>query len=318
MAAPWLHPTSKTYYYRRRVPKDLAELVGHELEKHSLKTKDSIEAKRRFDQHDLKIQGRWKSLREGYRKLGWQEIAAIGGDMYHLYMERFRNGGFSMFYHEFIIDYCHYAIKGFRSDEEKKLFDDSVGVDIDALLTDRGILVDAPTRRSIDYHAAEAVAQACAQPYRWLRGDHREDPNKDRFPKRVALTQRVKALETFLAYAAAAELSPATRKRWMPVFVQLVDFMGHDDLAIIDGDKIVEWLDHLLEGDRKAITVRDVYLAAMKAIYGWLVSRRKLKSNPTTGLTVKVPRAEKLEIVRRQMIWDIQRCSGAEALVHLG
>ena len=25
-----------------------------------------------------------------------------------------------------------------------------------------------------------------------------------------------------------------------------------------------------------------------------------------------------LVVVRRQMIWDIQRCSGAEALVHLG
>lgn len=296
MATPWLHPGSKNYYYRRRVPKELVELVGYQLEKFSLKTRDQIEAKRRFHAADQKIQARWKNLREGYRRLNWQEIAAVGGDMYHLYMDRFRKFGFSMHHHAVVIENCSYIVEGLWTQDEKKFFDETVGADIDTYLADRGMLIDASTRRSIDYHVAQAVKQACAQPYRWLNGDHRDDPNKDRFPKNVAPTVPVRALESFLAYAGAAELSPATRKRWMPVFAQLADFVGHDDLARIDGDKIVEWLDHLLAGDRKAITVRDVYLAATKAIYGWLVSRRKLTLNPTIGLSVKVPFAEKQEM----------------------
>ena len=295
MATPWLHPTSKTYYYRRRVPKDLVELVGHGLEKFSLRTTDLAEARRRFELADRQVEERWANLRKGYRRLSWHEVAAIGGDFYRSYVEKYRKY-FSPHYAYHLIESCHKVIKRSAHKHERDFFDCDVSVEIDAYLAERGLLVDLNTRQSIDHHVAKAVMQASTLPYRWWVGDFREDPHADRFPRSSAPTVPVRALESFVAYAGAAELAVATRKRWTPVFEDLVKFTEDDDLSKIDADKLVAWLDHLLVSERKAITVRDVYLAAVKAVYGWLVSRRRLNTNPTKELTVKVPYAERRDM----------------------
>jgi hypothetical protein len=48
MARPWKHPKSGVYYLRVRVPRDLVSLVGHAVEKQSLRTKDVGEARVRY------------------------------------------------------------------------------------------------------------------------------------------------------------------------------------------------------------------------------------------------------------------------------
>lgn len=291
MANPWLHPKSGIYYYRRRVPKDLLELVGRSVEKFSLKTSNRLEADRCFAMADQQVEARWANLRNGYRKLSWREVAAIGGDFYDLYIAKYRKY-FSPHYTQFLIADCHRVIKGITEEHLRDSFDHDIGAEIEKYLSERGLLVDKSTRQSIEYHVAKAVVQASMLPYQWWSGDFREDPHADRFPRTSAPTVPVRARESFVAYAGAAELAVATRKRWAPVFEDLVKFTKEDDLSRIDADKLAAWLDHLLAGERKAITVRDVYLAAVKAVYGWLVSRRRLKTNPTKELMVKVPYAE--------------------------
>nr|WP_137828001.1 DUF6538 domain-containing protein [Methylobacterium sp. L1A1] len=305
MATPWLHPKSGTYYYRRRVPKDLVELVGHGLEKFSLRTTDRVEARRRFELAERQVEERWANLRKGYRRLSWHEIAAIGGDFYRLYVEKYRKW-FSPHYTWSLMTDCHKVMEGTTKKHQRDTFDHDVGAEIDKYLEERGLLVDRETRRSIEYHVAKAVVQASDLPYRWWNGDFCEDPHADRFPQTPAPTIPVRALESFSAYAGAAELAAATCRRWRPVFENLVQFAEEDDLSKINADKLVAWLDHLLASERKAITVRDVYLAAVKAVYGWLVSRRRLKANPTKELTVKVPFAERRDM---REFTDREACS---------
>lgn len=48
MASSWKHPKTGVYYFRRRVPADLVDLIGKHEIKRSLKTKDCSDAKRRF------------------------------------------------------------------------------------------------------------------------------------------------------------------------------------------------------------------------------------------------------------------------------
>lgn len=295
MAKPWLHPKSGIYYYRRRVPKDLLELVGRHVEKFSLKTSNRHEAESRFAVADQKVEARWAGLRGGYRKLSWREIAAIGGDFYDLYLARYQKY-FSPHYTQLLIDDCHRVIEGTKEKHLRSNFDHDVGAEIGKYLSERGLLVDKSTLVSIEYHVAKAVAQVSVLPYQWWSGDFSDDLHSNRFPRTSAPTVPVRARESFVAYAGAAELAVATRKRWTPVFEDLVKFAEEDDLSKIDADKLAAWLDHLLAGERKAITVRDVYLAAVKAVYGWLVSRRRLKSNPTKELTVKVPYAERQDM----------------------
>ena len=45
-ARPWKHPKTGVYWYRRRIPADLIDIVGRGEEKFSLRTKDPAEAKR--------------------------------------------------------------------------------------------------------------------------------------------------------------------------------------------------------------------------------------------------------------------------------
>ncbi|SFE88060.1 DUF6538 domain-containing protein [Methylobacterium sp. 13MFTsu3.1M2] len=288
--APWLHPESGRYYYRRRVPSDLVEFIGSSHVKRSLKTKDLSQAKREFEKVHREIEERWQGIRRGVRALTWEEIASIGGAMYDLHIDRFKKSKFSIHGHSFIYSYCGYIINKTKDEYEIKLFNETVGRDIDVFLDERGILVSPRTRKSIDYHVATAVAQAIEVGFKWFGGDFSPDPKADRFPRHAKPSATIRALDTFDHYAKEAELSPATRKRWEPVFVNLVRFVGHDDLARIDADRLADWLDHLrVDAERKAVTIRDVYLASVRAVYGWLVVRRKLKENPARDLKVKIP-----------------------------
>jgi hypothetical protein len=70
----------------------------------------------------------------------------------------------------------------------------------------------------------------------------------------------------FKSYGKEAQLSPATVKQWSPVVDRLIGHLGHDDAAAITPADIVAWKDRLLESGMKKITIRDVYLAATKAL----------------------------------------------------
>lgn len=170
MASPWLHPKSGVYYYRRRVPKDLLELVGRGLEKFSLKTRNRLEAESRFALADQEVEARWANLRGGYRKLSWREIAAIGGDFYDLYLARYQKY-FSPHYTYSLIGDCYRVIEGSKEKHLRVSFDHDVGVEIEKYLLERGLLVDRSTLQSIEYHVAKAVAQVSVLPYQWWSGD---------------------------------------------------------------------------------------------------------------------------------------------------
>lgn len=108
-----------------------------------------------------------------------------------------------------------------------------------------------------------------------------------RFPP--PLPPKLDAVESFKAYAAAAGLKDSTIKRWRPVFDALAPHLGHSDLGRLTKLEVVAWKDALLTGKppRAPRTVRDVYLAAVKATCQYLVDEMKLKENPVTGVVVR-------------------------------
>jgi integrase len=92
----------------------------------------------------------------------------------------------------------------------------------------------------------------------------------------------------FKSYGKEAQLSPATVKRWSPVVDRLIGHLGHDDAAAITRADIVAWKDTLLEGGMKNITIRDVYLAATKALLQFGVDQGQLAENPAKEVKVRV------------------------------
>ena len=77
------------------------------------------------------------------------------------------------------------------------------------------------------------------------------------------------------------------KRRWQPVFDDLKSFLKHDDARRITPEKLDEWKDNLM--DRlKPKTIKDVYFAAVRAVFRSAVKARKLPTNPAADLTIKV------------------------------
>lgn len=64
-ARPWRHPKTGTYWFRRRIPKDLQLLLGRSEEKASLRTKDPASARVLHLEKCCEVEKRWARLRAG-------------------------------------------------------------------------------------------------------------------------------------------------------------------------------------------------------------------------------------------------------------
>jgi integrase len=96
---------------------------------------------------------------------------------------------------------------------------------------------------------------------------------------------------TFESYASEAELSPATVKRWRPVIESFVAHLGHDDAGRIGRADVIGWKNALLAGGLSNITVRDVYLGAVRATLQYGADQSGLPDNPAAGVKIRVKKA---------------------------
>jgi len=93
------------------------------------------------------------------------------------------------------------------------------------------------------------------------------------------------------SYAKEAELAPSTVKRWSPVVDRLIGHLGHDDATAISRADIVAWKDALLDTGMSNVKVRDVYVAAVKAMLLFALDQGQLSDNPAAGIKVRVREA---------------------------
>ncbi len=77
MATPWLHPRTRVYYLRRRVPDDLKAALGRGEVRRSLGTRDPKEAKRLFAGALAELEAQWANLRGGARALTEREAHGL-------------------------------------------------------------------------------------------------------------------------------------------------------------------------------------------------------------------------------------------------
>lgn len=218
------------------------------------------------------------------------EINAISGEFYRVRIPEYQSGRISPFWIISSVDACAKFVED-TNQKHHGHFLRLHGKEIDNYLAGRGLLLDQETRASLDYAVAKAILQAEEQASKFVSGDFRPDPLADRFAKLPDKpVEHVLPLdEWFQKYADASKLAPSTRKRWRPALETLVISVGHDDLARITADDVAGWVDGLAEDGRGDKTIRDVYLASAKALFGWLKdSKRKIGSNPCTGIRVKV------------------------------
>lgn len=79
------------------------------------------------------------------------------------------------------------------------------------------------------------------------------------------------------------------QRRWKPVFADLEKFLDHNDARQITRQDVIRWKDDLLTR-LKPKTVRDVYLAAVRAVFSWGVDNQRLQLNPAAAVKIKAAR----------------------------
>ena len=90
--------------------------------------------------------------------------------------------------------------------------------------------------------------------------------------------------------------------RWSPIIENLIASLGHDSARRLTRRDIIRWKDRLLEL-LSPKTVRDTYVATVRAAFNWGVDNGLLESNPAA--TVKVRLARKL-VVREKGFTDAE------------
>jgi integrase len=116
-------------------------------------------------------------------------------------------------------------------------------------------------------------------------------PNRD---DAAPAMKRVSFEAIINGYLIERKPAPSTVKRWTPVFAHFRQWVGHDDATKVTADDVVRWKEGLLRSGMSGRSVREVYLAALKVVFGWATENRKVSVNPVAGISVRVPKAARL------------------------
>ncbi len=76
MTSPFRHPKTGIYWLRKRVPKDLVQVLGKAEVSRSLETRDPAEAKKRLLTLLSELEAQWANLRVGQQSLTHDEVRA--------------------------------------------------------------------------------------------------------------------------------------------------------------------------------------------------------------------------------------------------
>ena len=309
MVAPWRHPDSGIFWYRRKVPGDLRPLVGKTEVRRSLGTRDPAAARVEFTRVAAEIELQWASLRRGVQPVSHRQAIAIAGEIYREIVATYADnpqdrtgwrGGL-------VTDQALFTPKkvrmSFAGDEALmrgilERVRSSYYMDrVEAFLSARGMIVSEDAKQAIHTAVGQAIVQAREHLDRMAGGDYRPDPDAARFPELAptepAVTQtstvtesadRYSLLAVFEAYAKEQGLAPTTLKAWRRIIRNIA--REHPDIRTIDKTWCLGWKDALLNRGLSAGTVNNGYLAALRATCTWAKKNDRIKESPLTEVAV--------------------------------
>jgi integrase len=303
MITPWKNPRSENLWFRRRVPAELVAFMGRREIKFSLGTSDPKLAQIRCMEENVKLERTWHDHVHGktYTKLSQRQIVALAGEFYREMVAAHSDNPGAPADWEAAISLDAQRKKRSTTLQPRDIhYRFTFGKEVDDFLKGRGLALSGETFDAFVSAYLEAKEQAAKHLMQNAAGNYRPDPDADRFPRSEVLSQdrKVGALEMFDRYAAEAGLSPKTYSAWKAKILALIAFAKHDDLALLTAKKIIEWKDDLLaekpDGTKlDPKTVRNGYLAALKATLNYAVQQQDLTQNVAKGVTVRVKKKKK-------------------------
>lgn len=308
MTRPHKHPKTGVYWFRKAVPKDLRGVLGKTEFIQSLRTKDVAEARKAHAELAAEIEARWGSLRGGTQRLTAEQIAALAGEVYQDAIAAYGADPGEPEGWEGSQDLLEDALDTVEVNAAQGLakLEKAIGSDVDGRLGRHGLRVDADTRERVLLQVALALHRASGVLRRRAQGDYSPDPGASRFPewkakeapkpaKPAGKTSLTGILADWWKEAQATGRKPSTLESYSNTVDGFVAFLGHDDATQVAPEHVVGFKDHRLSSinprtkkPNSPKTVKDSDLSALKTLFGWAVTNRRLPTNPATGITIKL------------------------------
>jgi site-specific recombinase XerC len=95
-------------------------------------------------------------------------------------------------------------------------------------------------------------------------------------------------LTVFDKYAKEAQLAPATVKKWRPIMEKIAAEVP--DIRNLTRQWCIDWKDRQVARGIAMKSVREAYIASLKAVCEWAVCNSYLAENPALRIKVKVPK----------------------------
>jgi integrase len=142
----------------------------------------------------------------------------------------------------------------------------------------------------LDYVARDFYA-AIVLMIRRARGDFGTDKWAEQFPQsQISSDSGLAPRVLFKRWIAAAKPAISTVDRWNGVFEKLeADFPATSAGALLS-EQMQNWANGLINPDRTARTVMDVWVRSCRAVFNWAVEEKLISRNPFMGWRVKVPK----------------------------
>ncbi|WP_193316396.1 site-specific integrase [Methylorubrum populi] len=318
MSRPHKRSKSGNFWLRKRVPKDVAALAGRTMEYYSLKTSDPDEAKRRYAEEIVKLEARWASLRAGPRQISEREAHELAASLYDDMLTHYRDYpsdqrlwstdvGSDLWRapekpRGSVLERANKLLRGeygdTRREDEREAKKDRLRKwckqQADRLIQERGLVTDEAGRWELTRAVSAAMQRASLTLERMGRGEDVELSSAIQQDRPVPRPDTVKQSDPvdfgalFQAYAAERNLPPRTRYEWARTFEKLAASVGHKDAARLTTDELIKWKDAMVADGLAAKTIRDGYLAAVRAVLKWAMQNRRIVNNPADGVTVAV------------------------------
>ncbi|PSO22731.1 DUF6538 domain-containing protein [Bradyrhizobium sp. MOS002] len=174
-----------------------------------------------------------------------------------------------------------------QNDEERE-FDEQA---LDRFLSRTGYdLTEADRKRFLPMYV-EAQRQISVDLTRAARNHDYSESNA--FAKNApSLSNRIDLVQAFEFYCDKAGIKGGatgpTAKRWRPKIAAFCEFVGHTDLCRMTRNDAYRWVDHLTDEGVAKKSIREVWIASLRAVAGFQIERGLFTSeNPFSRIRVR-------------------------------
>ena len=320
MTRPWRHPQTGVWYFRCRLPADLAHKVRGQsvsitvagisssiklssIVKVSMRTKDTGEARLRHALVQSQFERRWASIRSDVSTLSHKRIQGLAGVWYRELVACHQDDPGDCEGWDEYQDQLNEGLAYLDPDSDgtrREPYDPDRGIallaerlNIDEFLGAHGLRVDQTSRQRLLEAVAVAVVQGVDTLKRRALGDYGPDKIAERFPHAdVALAKRTSGegaslTAIFDGWTKESQPRQATHDLWRSYVQAFIAFIGHDNAPDVSRSDIINWKQHLVEVGNSRKTINDGKLAALKAIFRWAVDNVRLPANPAAGVSIR-------------------------------